>query len=178
MFYSSAIGLGLWFARNHKIFSWHNSFTWILFPLSLTYLIAYQFFDFRFTDSDGIAYITGDYNFLVIPYSAFLVLLWLKIFPQAQKGKITKYIAVIGKSTYHILLTQILYFAILIAIYGDHYGVSILGEATTDFNYFINLFINWALCIPVGVIWWSIENSVRNFYRTKKGLASQKNVLI
>ena len=72
-----------------------------------------------------------------------------------------------GKSTYHILLTQIMYFAILIAIYGDHYGTSILGVATDDLNVFINLFVNWSICVPIGVIWWSIENSIRSFSSKK-----------
>jgi hypothetical protein len=168
LFYTSAIGLGMWISRNHKLFSWHNIINWILFPLSLTYIIAYQFFDFRFTDSNGVAYLTGDYNFLVTPYSAFLVLLVIKLIPKTKKGIITKSISVIGKSTYHILLTQIIYFAILIAIYGEHYGTSILGVATNDLNCFINLYINWAICVPIGVIWWSAENSIRSYFRMKK----------
>jgi len=167
LYYTSAIGLGMWISRNHKIFSWHNIINWILFPLSLTYIIAFQFFDFSFTDSNGVAYLTGDYNLLVTPYSAFLVLLVIKLIPKTKKGIITRAISVIGKSTYHILLTQIMYFAILIAIYGDHYGTSILGVATDDLNIFINLFVNWSICVPIGVIWWSSENSIRNFSSKK-----------
>jgi len=168
LYYTSAIGLGMWISRNYKIFSWHNIVNWILFPLSLTYIIAFQFFDFEFTDSNGVAYLTGDYNFLVTPYSAFLVLLVIKLIPKTKKGIITKSISVIGKSTYHILLTQIMYFAILIAIYGDHYGTSILGVATDDLNIFINLFVNWSICVSIGVIWWSIENSIRSFSSKKR----------
>lgn len=167
LFYTSAIGLGMWISRNHKLFRWHNVINWILFPLSLTYIIAYQFFDFRFTDSSGIAYLSGDYNFLVTPYSAFLVLLVIKIIPKTKKGKITRVISVVGKSTYHILLTQIIYFAVLVAVYGDHYGTSVLGVATDDLNCFINLCINWAICIPMGVIWWSTENLIRTYISVK-----------
>jgi len=165
LYYTSAIGLGMWISRNHKLFSWHNIINWILFLLSLIYIIGYQFFDFIFKDSNGIPYLTGDYNFLVTPYSAFLVLLVIKLIPKTKKGIITRAISVIGKSTYHILLTQIMYFAILIAIYGNHYGTSILGVATDDLNIFINLFVNWSICVPIGVIWWSTENSIRNFSR-------------
>jgi hypothetical protein len=60
-----------------------------------------------------------------------------------------------------------MYFAILIAIYGDHYGTSILGVATDDLNIFINLFVNWSICVPIGVIWWTTENSIRNFSSKK-----------
>ncbi|NHJ19496.1 MAG: hypothetical protein EAX91_01040 [Candidatus Lokiarchaeota archaeon] len=167
LYYTSALGLGMWISRKHELYSWHNLIIWILFSLSLIYIIWYQFFGFRLRDSSGVPLLTGDYNFLVTPYAAFLVLFVIKILPKTKKGIITRSISVIGKSTYHILLVQIMYFAILIAIYGDHYGTSILGTATTDLNYFFNLFLNWALCVPIGIIWWSIENSIRNSWRKK-----------
>ncbi|MFX1448598.1 MAG: hypothetical protein ACFFCG_10750, partial [Promethearchaeota archaeon] len=58
--------------------------------------------------------------------------------------------------------------AILIAIYGDHYCTSIIGVATNDLNCFINLGINWAICLPIGVMWWSLENSARIYLSKKK----------
>jgi hypothetical protein len=158
----------MWISRNYKLFSWHNIVNWILFPLSLTYLIAYQFFNFRFRDSSGVLILTGDYNFFVTPYSAFLVLLVIKILPKAKKGIVTRSISVIGKSTYHILLTQIMYFAILVAVYDAHVSTSFLGVADTELGSFFSLFINWAICVPIGVIWWSIEYSIRNFSRKRK----------
>jgi hypothetical protein len=176
LYYTSAIGLGMWISRNHKLFSWHNIINWIMFPLSLTYIIAYQFFDFMFTDSSGIAYLTGDYNYLVTPYSAFLVLLVIKLIPKRKKGMIARAISAIGKSTYHILLTQIIYFAILVAIYGEHYCTSIIGVATDDFNCFINLCFNWAICIPIGLIWWSTENTIRIYSRQKRIISKNEKI--
>jgi hypothetical protein len=164
----SAVGLGLWFSRDHNIFSKKNYFMWILFPLSLAYIIAYQFFNFSF------GFELGDYNFLIFPYSAFLVLLALKMFPKDVKDNniFVKGIRLISRSTYHILLTQILYFGIVISLYGGHYGASIFG---IDFGYdplivFLYLLINWMICIPIGTLWYYGENRIRQLRRSKKKL--------
>ncbi len=165
-FYLSALGLGMWFSRNHDIFNVHNWFMWILFPLSLTYLIAYQFFGFKFTNENGVSYITGDYNFLVFPYSAFLVLIALKLLPRESKNWLAKGIKMISRSTYHILLTQILYFAIVVALYGDHYRASIFGiNPSQDIVAFLYLIINWIICIPIGVFWWHAETKLKKIIR-------------
>jgi len=170
LFLLSAIGLGLWFSKNHNIFAKKNIFIWILFPLSLVYLIAFQFFDFFF----GFEF--GDYHLLVFPYSAFLVLIALKLIPKKVNNNnlFIKGIRIISKSTYHILLTQILYFAIAISIWGDHYGASIFG---IDIGYdplvvFLYLLINWVICIPIGAIWWYGETRVREYRRLRKILKS------
>ena len=165
-FYLSAIGLGMWFSRNHNIFNVRNWFMWIIFPLSLAYLIAYQFFDFKFLDENGVSFITGDYNFLVFPYSAFLILITLKLLPHESNNWFSKGIKKISRSTYHILLTQILYFAIVVAIYGDHYRASIFGlNPDQDIIAFLYLIINWIICIPIGVFWWYAEMQLKNIIR-------------
>ncbi|MFX0006506.1 MAG: acyltransferase family protein [Promethearchaeota archaeon] len=167
-FMLSVVGLGLWFSRDHDIFSKKNYFMWILFPLSLAYIIAYQFFNFSF------GFELGDYHFLIFPYSAFLVLLALKIFPKKVKDNniLVKGIRLISRSTYHILLTQILYFGIVISLYGGHYGASIFG---IDFGYdplivFLYLLINWMICIPIGTLWYYGENRIRQLRRSRKKL--------
>ena len=165
-FYLSAIGLGMWFSRNYAIFNIRNWFMWILFPLSLAYLIAYQFFDFSFKNESGVSFITGDYNFLVFPYSAFLFLIALKLLPYESKNWFSKIIKKISRSTYHILLTQILYFAIVVALYGDHYRASILGiNPNQDIIAFLYLIINWIICIPIGVLWWYAEAKLKKILR-------------
>jgi len=161
-FYLSAIGLGMWFSRNHDIFNIHNWFMWVLFPLSLTYLIAYQFFNFRFRSETGVSFITGDYNFLVFPYSAFLILIALKLLPHESKNWFSKGIKMISRSIYHILLTQILYFAIVVALFGDHYRASIIGiNHDQNIVAFLYLIVNWIICIPIGVLWWYAETKLR-----------------
>ncbi|MFX1487701.1 MAG: acyltransferase family protein [Promethearchaeota archaeon] len=161
-FMLSAIGLGMWFSRNHNIYAKQNIVIWILFPLSLLYLIWYQFFNFRFK------FIFGDYNLFVFPYSAFLFLIIMKLLPKNSDNLFLKGIRTIGKSTYHILLTQILYFAITISLYGDHYCTSILGINQTNFLVcMLYLILNWILCIPIGVLWWYGETKLRD-YRVKR----------
>ena len=152
-FYLSAVGLGIWFSFGHKLTEKRNAFIYILFLISLVYLIAYQFYDFRFR-LDGTPLLRGDYHFLAFPYSAFLVLLALKLLPNTLNGRISRTISLIGKSTYHILLTQILGYGMLAAYWGTHYGIF------TPFDPFelIDLAALWLLFIWLGIIWYKIDH--------------------
>ena len=162
-FMLSAIGLGMWFSKRPNLFAKQNIFMWILFPVSLYYLIQYQFFDFRFE------FIRGDYNLFVFPYSAFLVLLGIKLIPKRWDNWFAKAISTIGKSTYHILLTQILYFSVVYSIYGDHYGASILGiNMSYNLTIYLYLIINWVICIPYGIFWYYVDFKLRNYYMLHK----------
>lgn len=159
----SAIGIGLWFSRNHNLFAKQNNFIWILLPISLIYIVLYQFFDFR------LKFVWGDYNYLFFLCSAFLFLLVMKLLPRNWDNLFSRGITAISKATYHILLTQILYFAILIAVYGDHYSASIIGIVPRDdLVSFLYLLINWAIYIPVGVMWWYIERRIHTHLAYKR----------
>jgi hypothetical protein len=170
-FMLSAIGLGLWISKKPNLFAKQNVFIWILFPLSLYYLILYQFSDFRFE------FIMGDYNFFVFPYSAFLILLLIKLIPERWDNWFGRAISTIAKSTYHILLTQIIYFSVVYSIYGDHYSASIFGINTIS-EFTINLediliiyeylIINWIICVPCGVFWYYVDFKLRDYYLLNK----------
>ena len=151
-FYLSAIGLGLWFSFNRKPFSRRNLFIWILFPISLIYMIYYQFFDFRFRIG-GVSLLRGDYHFLIFPYSAVLFLLIMMILPQKSDNKFSRAISLIGKSTYHILLTQMLGYGIISAIRGTHYIIDV-GFTILDA---LNLIYAWIVFISFGVLWHKID---------------------
>jgi len=151
-FYLSAIGLGLWFSTDHNLFSSRNIFMVILFPISLVYIIAYQFFGLNF-GLGGVPLIRGDYNYLIFPYSAFLFLLAMKILPQKSESKFSRAISLIGKSTYHILLTQILGYGIITALRGTHY---LIGTGFTFYDS-TNLISAWLLFIPAGIVWYYID---------------------
>ncbi|MFW9782613.1 MAG: acyltransferase [Candidatus Heimdallarchaeota archaeon] len=151
-FYLSAIGLGMWFSSGHKLESNRNLFMWFIYPISLVYIIAYQFFGFRYMIGN-VPILRGDYHFLVFPYSAFLVLIVLKFLPQRSKNRFLKAIALIGKSTYHILLIQILGYGIIFAFFGDHYGIG-AGFEPIDI---LNLFLAWSIFIPFGIWWYKID---------------------
>ena len=152
LFLLPGVGLGMWFSFGHKLTDKRNLFMWILFPISLVYLVAYQFFDFRLR-LDGTPLMRGDYSFLVIPYSAFLVLLALKFLPKISKAKISKTISLIGKSTYHILLTQILGYAIITAYWGTHYGIDVPFYPDD----LLDLLVASILFVWSGIIWYKIE---------------------
>ncbi len=169
----SGIGLGMWFSTKNNepsIFSKQNCFMWILFPLSLFYIIQFCWiFEFR------IEFMWTEYTLLFIPYSAFLFLILMRILPKNSNSKFSKGISSIGRATYHILLTQILYFAIIIAIWGDHSSATIFGvvsgnlseelEALMLILFFI---INSAICVSLGVLWWYSESKVREYRFEKK----------
>lgn len=168
-FMLSAIGIGMWFSKRPKLFAKQNLFMWVLFPLSLYYLIQYQFFDFRFE------FIRGDYNLFVFPYSAFLVLLGIKLLPKRWDNWFTRAISTIGKSTYHILLTQILYFSVVYSVYGDHYGASILGiNWSYNLTIYAYLLINWVICISCGVFWHYVDIKLRAYYSHYKKFKLRK----
>jgi len=152
LYYLSAVGLGLWFSSGHKLTAKRNILIWVLLPISLWYIIAYQFFDFRFMIG-GERFLRGDYNLLVFPYSAFLVLVALQLLPKVSKGKISRTISLIGKSTYHILLTQILGYGMITAWWGTHYGIFV------PFDPFelIDLTVLWIVFIWLGIIWYKID---------------------
>jgi len=159
----SAIGLGLWFSRNPNIFAKQNILIWILAPLSFIYIIANSFYEYR------IFFMAGDYHMFIFPYSAFLVLLLIKVLPKRWDNWFAKAISMIGKSTYHILLTQILYFSVVYSVYGDHYGASIFGiNWSYDLTIYLYLIINWAICIPYGVLWYFIDFKLREYYLNHK----------
>lgn len=156
--YLSALGLGMWFSYGHSITDKRNLFMWILFSLSTLYIIAYQFFRFRFD------FVTGDYNFLFYPYSAFLFLIAMKLLPQKSENRFANIIKWIGKSTYHILLTQVFYLGLTFATWGwlthmniaSVFGISQNGGVVG----FIHLLVNWIICVSIGVLWRFMETKI------------------
>ena len=152
-FYLSAIGLGLWFSFNRKPFSRRNLFIWISFPISLTYIILYQFFDFRFRIGD-VPLFRGDYLFLIFPYSAVLFLLVMMILPQKSDNKFSRAISLIGKSTYHILLTQMFGYAFIFLLRGTHYLIDV-GFTFLDA---LLLIYAWIIFIPFGILWYKMDH--------------------
>ncbi|MFX0141932.1 MAG: acyltransferase family protein [Candidatus Hodarchaeota archaeon] len=154
LFYLPAIGLGMWFSFGRDLKSKRNIFMWILFPISLVFIIAHQFFNFRFR-IDNVLLLRGDYHFLIVPYSAFLFLLAMMILPQKSDNPISRAISLIGKSTYHILLTQILGYGILFALLGTHY---IIDVGFMLFNA-LNLIYAWIIFIPFGILWYKIDQN-------------------
>ena len=152
LYYLSGIGLGMWFSFGYKLTEKRNLFMGILFPISLIFIILYQFFNFRII-IDGTQFLRGDYHFLFIPYSAFLVLLALQFIPQSSNLWVSKRISLISKSTYHILLTQILGYAMITMWWGTHYGMAL----PWNWSDIIDLITLWIFFIEFGVLWYKID---------------------
>jgi peptidoglycan/LPS O-acetylase OafA/YrhL len=159
LFLLSGVGLGLWFSFGYKLTAKRNVFMWILLSISLFYIIGYQFFGFRL-EIDGNHLLIGDYHFLFIPYSAFLVLVGLQFLPIRSELRISKAISLISRATYHILLTQILGYGMITAWWGTHYGMDL------PFDPFdiLELIIIWIVFISFGILWYKIDHQ-RNLLR-------------
>lgn len=148
-----------------------NWFIWILFLLSGTYLLSYQYiihddyFNFRYF------LMAGDYHFLVYPHSAFIVLLFLKMIPKKSNFVLFRGFAYVGKATYHILLTQIFVYGIMLSTVGDHYFGEAFVNRYLDYssNYilavWIYVIIIWLICIPIGILWYLIEKKVFSYIK-------------
>ena len=162
--YISAIGMGMWFTQDHDLFSRKNLFVWILFPVSLTYMIAWDFFNFRL-EVGGSGLVRGDYNYLTFIYSALIFLIVLKIIPKNPKNLFAKAFSSMGKATFHIYLIQDVFYVILYIIYNDVWTspgfsglVNVFGISSKDFLTNIGfLMVNWIICFSVGVFWWYSE---------------------
>jgi len=153
-FYLSAVGLGMWFSFGHNFRSKRNLFIWILFLISLTYLIAYQFFGFRIK-INGVQLLRGDYHFLVFPYSAFLFLVVMALLPENPQGKFSRAISLIGKSTYHILLIQIFGLGMVFAVGGTHYIVDV-GSGP---DIILDVIVVYTIFISAGILWYKIDQN-------------------
>jgi len=173
LLYISALGMGIWFSQDHNLFSKRNLFIWILFPFSTIYMIAWDFYGFRLA-IDGANIIRGDYNYITFIYSAFIFLIAMKYIPQNSKTKIAKIFSAIGKATFHIYLTQDIYFIISYIIHTQGSAdlptiANIFGIVSTEFLVNILLIIlNWIICIPCGVIWWYVDNKIRKLRLDKR----------
>ncbi len=154
LFYLPAVGLGMWFSFGHKFEDKRNFFMWILYPVSLAFITAHEFFKFRIR-IEGVSLLSGDYHLLIIPYSAFLFLLAMYFLPQKPDNWLSRRIKVISNSTYHILLTQILGYAIITAYWGTHYSL----EAGFEILEILDLIFAWILFVSFGIWWFKIDKN-------------------
>jgi len=159
LMYLSAIAMGIWFSKDFEITSKRNIFVWILLPVSIFYVIVNTYFGFNFF----IFFL--EYNVMYMAYPAFIFLLAMKYIPNKAEGKITNVIRNLGNSTYHLFLTQILYFSIIYHLFPD--AVYTGGLVYSGLFIFFLIF-NYTIIISIGYTWYEVERRIREKYAAKK----------
>ncbi|MHA1745148.1 MAG: acyltransferase family protein [Promethearchaeota archaeon] len=145
-----------------------NWFLWILGIMSGSYLAVYQYDGFRFFQ------ITGDYHFLVYPWSALIILVFVTMIPKNSTFVLFRGFAYVGKATYHILLTQIFAYGLIVARYGVHYFEGALmaeylgPSGSYNLTVWLYVIIMWLICIPIGIVWHLLEKKFLAWTRERR----------
>ena len=116
--------------------------------------------------------LVGDYHFLTFGWAAIIFLVIFEFVPNLQSGKFVKLITTISKSTFHILLTQMLYFSIIY-----HFGLTMYDRNPDTLDVFDGAPLNYLWFFPlnvlvtftIGIYWKKFED---HFYKTYKDKAS------
>ncbi len=141
-----------------------NWFFWICSPVSAFYIILHQFSSLTYFS------IAGDYHFFVYSYSAFIILVVLSLLPNTTSNSLVHGLQYLGKATYHILLTQMMYYGITIWRYDSfwfnqdiqtYYWGGLLSNLSYTQAVWIYVLTVWTVSIPIGMLWYFIE---RKFY--------------
>ncbi|QNF34678.1 acyltransferase [Adhaeribacter swui] len=158
------------FSRNKYLYSaaFPRYFSAIAFGLVLSKLVFRQARATKITLITSAALISGVYllemmygdlnlpqikeewktqNVLTFSYAAFVVLLLFKALPSQSDNPVLKFLAILGKASYHIFLVQIIYF----------------GLIENRFNLVLNL----GVCLAVGYLFCRYEKTIRQYFRSK-----------
>lgn len=166
----SAVGLGLWFSTDHDIFSKRNIWMWSLVVVSVLYMIQYAFLEnwLRY-NTLFFSWFGGDYHLFFFPYSGFLFLIGMKIFPENPQWPLAKWIRRISNSSYHILMTQIFYFGLIYQFLIDFN--TIFDGAPQNYIWFFTFNVIITFC--GGMAWNELET---RYYKKKRETTTQKNL--
>jgi peptidoglycan/LPS O-acetylase OafA/YrhL len=152
------IALSLWISDNYQLFAKRNYFIVILSALSIGYLIIISQFQYT-TNIFGINFIPyyASQNMFASFYQILLVLIGLKYLPKS-KMIIFKLLSLIGKSSYHIFLIQIVYFGLM---YSGFIQLSSRYNSISDLFLASNIsiiIINLSICIITGCAFYIADN--------------------
>jgi len=159
LFLLPGVGLGLWFSDDHNVKSRRNAAMWVAFPLSVAYMVAYQILGYRAEIIDGLyryRLISGDYTFLLIPYTALIFLLAMKYLPSKPEGRLQNLIKRVGRASYHILLVQILYYSVW---YYMNRNWAYIGFGTDYLSHVLFYLFNVVITFAGGILWYEAENA-------------------
>lgn len=178
LFFLPAVGIGLWFSKGFDIRAKRNWFVYIYAPISFIFMIDYAtispvthrgilssmpnfFGEFLGFVQD---FIVGDYTLIFYGYAAFLFLITMVAITQVPIGPISRFIQRIGKSTYHILLSQIFWMSI---VYWFVLPDSVMYHYIPDFEihlgwttslFYIPFYLlNLGVSFTLGLLWYELE---------------------
>ena len=178
LFFLPAVGLGLWFSRGFDIKAKRNWFMYIYLPISVIFMIDYATLSTvthrgilssmpnSFGEVLGFVqdFIVGDYTLIFYGYAAFLFLIAMAGIDQAPTGRLSGFVQRIGKSTYHILLFQILWMSI---VYWFVWPEAVIEQYLPPFDlilgwptllYYIPFYLmNLTVAFTGGMIWYEVE---------------------
>jgi len=178
----SAIGLGLWLSINHRWDSPRNLVIWFL-GLASTVHIFYALFRGRPIYAQWVLF---DYNLFVYPYSALIVMIVLNVLPKSPSGPAFRFISTLGKSTYHILMTQIFYFSVIYGLllpfhapFGTvHPPYSFNQLGLIHANYFWYYPVNVLITFTIGTLWYSAGKQLSENRRKLQTRVSENQLKI
>lgn len=182
----TAIALGIWLSIDYKWDSPRNIVIWILGLASLVWVFNYAIRgNPQWVWDNHLIY--WDYNYFVYPYSALIVMLVANFLPKSPHGKSFRNLTFLSKSTYHILMTQILYFSVVYGFlmninypFGFYYQLNSLGDLITVYTnlprflwfYPLNLIVTFG----IGVTWYALEKLIRERKTTHRSKISKKRL--
>jgi peptidoglycan/LPS O-acetylase OafA/YrhL len=158
------------FSRNKYLYSaaFPRYFSAIAFGLVLSKLVFRQARATKIALITSVALISGVYllemmygdldlpqikeewktqNVLTFSYAAFVIFLMFKALPNQSNNIFLKFLAILGKSSYHIFLVQIVYFGLI--------------------NDRFNLALNLIICLPLGYFFCRYERPLREVFWPK-----------
>jgi hypothetical protein len=161
----TAIGLGLWLSIDHRWDVPRNVVIWLL-GVASTVFIVYSVINGGYPDF-ARNIVVYDYNLFIYPYSALIVMLIMNIIPNSPYGKNYRNLSYLSRSTYHILMVQILYFSLVYGLllnidhpFGFSYRINSLGDLVvvySNLSWYLWFYpLNVVITFGIGVIWYTL----------------------
>ncbi len=147
--YLSALAIGMWLAKDYSVKSKRNRWTIAGSVFSACYLLLGNVYSV-FVFNEGWA----TQNIFSFFYPALLVIIGLNYFPNQEEGKLAKTFSLIGKSSYHIFLVQMIYFGLVPVN-------SFALELSKVYNYYavggILVIFNVLFCLTIGLLFYKFD---------------------
>lgn len=159
-----AIALGMWISKDYRLLSTTSIPVLIGSVFSIVYLLLNIFGNYPIPYFLSEQHTQNIFSFF---YPALLVLVGLKYLPcTVSANSLNDFIVTIGKASYHIFLVQMFYFSVLNSPFGPgFFKYFTFGlDSTNALVPAINLLLNEAICIMLGLLFYRIkaENIIAN----------------